>query len=103
MDCHYSSYALNMQKCQSICYSGAYISMADTEIEDKQLIVAPAVDANHSICSNCKAPLNGPYCAQCGQNSESTIKYFWLVILHLLDDIFSFDSRASRTLWPLVT
>jgi hypothetical protein len=92
-----------MQKCQSICYSGAYISMADTEIEDKQLIVAPAVDANHSICSNCKAPLNGPYCAQCGQNSESTIKYFWLVILHLLDDIFSFDSRASRTLWPLVT
>ena len=23
--------------------------------------------------------------------------------MHLLDDIFSFDSRASRTLWPLIT
>jgi hypothetical protein len=25
------------------------------------------------------------------------------VILHLLDDVFSFDSRASRTIWPLLT
>jgi len=33
--------------------------------------------------------------------AESTLKYFWVVILHLLDDIFSFDSRAARTLWPL--
>ncbi|MFT5900729.1 MAG: hypothetical protein ACI97K_003401, partial [Glaciecola sp.] len=61
-----------------------------------------AKNAEQSTCSNCKEQLNGPYCAQCGQNSESTIKYFWLVMLHLLDDIFSFDSRASRTLWPLI-
>lgn len=77
--------------------------MANTEIENSQQSVAPAVDAEQSLCSNCKAQLNGPYCAQCGQGTESTIKYFWLVMLHLLDDIFSFDSRASRTLWPLVT
>jgi hypothetical protein len=25
------------------------------------------------------------------------------VVLHILDDIFSFDSRASRTIWPLFT
>jgi hypothetical protein len=42
------------------------------------------------------------YCGQCGQSIESTLKYFWIVILHLLDDIFSFDSRASRTLLPLL-
>ncbi|MFT5022601.1 MAG: hypothetical protein ACI9O3_000194, partial [Colwellia sp.] len=35
--------------------------------------------------------------------AESTLKYFWVVILHLLDDIFSFDSRAARTILPLVT
>jgi hypothetical protein len=77
--------------------------MTDTEIEGKQLVARPVEEAQQSGCSNCKAQLNGPYCAQCGQDSESTIKYFWLVMLHLLDDIFSFDSRASRTLWPLLT
>lgn len=77
--------------------------MTDTEIEGKQLVARPVEQAQQSVCSNCKAQLNGPYCAQCGQDSESTIKYFWLVMLHLLDDIFSFDSRASRTLWPLLT
>ncbi len=53
-------------------------------------------------CENCKAPLSGPFCANCGQEADSTLKYFWVVILHLLDDIFSFDSRASRTLVPLI-
>ncbi|PKI15913.1 DUF3667 domain-containing protein [Colwellia sp. 12G3] len=54
-------------------------------------------------CENCHQELNGPFCANCGQSSDSTLKYFWLVIMHLLDDIFSFDSRASRTIWPLIT
>ncbi|MEW6998921.1 DUF3667 domain-containing protein [Colwelliaceae bacterium BS250] len=77
--------------------------MANTEVENTKLTVRSLLEDEQSTCSNCKAPLNGPYCAQCGQGSESTIKYFWLVMLHLLDDIFSFDSRASRTVWPLVT
>jgi len=54
-------------------------------------------------CENCHQELNGPFCANCGQSSDSTLKYFWVVIMHLLDDIFSFDSRASRTLFPLIT
>jgi len=54
-------------------------------------------------CENCHQVLSGPFCANCGQSSDSTLKYFWVVILHLLDDIFSFDSRASRTLFPLIT
>jgi len=53
-------------------------------------------------CENCHQPLIGPFCGQCGQEASSSLKYFWVVILHLLDDIFSFDSRASRTLWPLL-
>jgi hypothetical protein len=54
-------------------------------------------------CENCHQPLIGPFCGQCGQQAESTLKYFWVVIMHLLDDIFSFDSRATRTIFPLVT
>ena len=53
-------------------------------------------------CDNCHAEINGPFCAQCGQEAESTLKYFWTVVLHILDDIFSFDSRANRTLIPLL-
>jgi len=53
-------------------------------------------------CDNCHAQVSGLYCGTCGQSVESTLKYFWTVILHLLDDILSFDSRASRTLFPLL-
>lgn len=53
-------------------------------------------------CENCHAQVHGMYCSQCGQSVESTLRYFWSVILHLLDDIFSFDSRANRTLIPLL-
>jgi len=63
----------------------------------------PESTTKSDSCENCHQQLNGPFCANCGQSSDSTLKYFWVVILHLLDDIFSFDSRASRTLWPLIT
>jgi hypothetical protein len=58
--------------------------------------------SDYHQCENCHQPLAGPFCAQCGQQAESTLKYFWVVILHLLDDIFSFDSRAARTILPLL-
>ena len=53
-------------------------------------------------CDNCHQTVSGEFCSHCGQSLDSTLKYFWVVILHLLDDIFSFDSRASRTVWPLM-
>jgi hypothetical protein len=59
-------------------------------------------NAVENTCDNCHQPLIGPFCGQCGQQAESTLKYFWVVILHLLDDIFSFDSRATRTIFPLI-
>lgn len=74
--------------------------MASTEVVRQEN--PPNDSQSNNVCDNCKKPLQGPFCAQCGQNSESTLKYFWTVILHLLDDIFSFDSRASRTLFPLM-
>ncbi len=77
--------------------------MSNTEIQDTRLNAVNEKEAPQTRCSNCQAIIAGPYCGQCGQNSESSIKYFWTVILHLLDDVFSFDSRASRTIWPLLT
>ncbi|NMP29984.1 DUF3667 domain-containing protein [Thalassotalea sp. M1531] len=75
-------------------------SEKDPLTKNKQLAFSES--ENVVICENCHAQVNGMYCSQCGQSVESTLKYFWTVILHLLDDIFSFDSRANRTLIPLV-
>jgi hypothetical protein len=78
--------------------------MLTTELTESETSLDPknaALD-DSKYCENCKAPLSGPFCANCGQEADSTLKYCWVVILHLLDDIFSFDSRASRTLVPLI-
>lgn len=73
-----------------------------TETEPTNDVVSVPIEDSQS-CENCHFPLNGPFCANCGQEADSKLKYFWVVIMHLLDDIFSFDSRASRTLFPLLT
>lgn len=79
--------------------------MSSTELIETDPTTNPVVISSENIknCENCHQPLNGPFCANCGQSTDSTLKYFWVVILHLLDDIFSFDSRALRTVWPLIT
>ena len=69
------------------------LAITDSEIDSEKEDV---------ICENCHSQVIGSFCSQCGQSVESTLKYFWTVLLHLLDDIFSFDSRASRTLKPLL-
>lgn len=69
------------------------LAITDSEVDSEKKEV---------ICENCHSQVIGSFCSQCGQSVESTLKYFWTVILHLLDDIFSFDSRASRTLIPLM-
>ncbi|NQZ81460.1 MAG: DUF3667 domain-containing protein [Colwellia sp.] len=69
------------------------------DIEQKKLTNS---EEHTKTCENCHTQVSGLYCGTCGQSVESTLKYFWAVILHLLDDILSFDSRASRTLFPLL-
>lgn len=74
--------------------------MTSTEIVKPKEKALPAQVTKE--CENCGATINGQFCAECGQEITSNIRYFGTVILHLLDDIFSFDSRASRTLLPLM-
>ncbi len=54
------------------------------------------------LCDNCQSELDGPFCGTCGQPEQSMIRFFGSVIMHFLDDIFGFDSRAGRTLFPLI-
>jgi hypothetical protein len=77
-------------------------SMPDAPEHFEKTIKSSKKKATKTTCENCHKPLSGPFCGQCGQQAESTLKYFWVVIMHLLDDIFSFDSRAARTIFPLI-
>jgi hypothetical protein len=54
------------------------------------------------LCENCGFDLDGPFCGRCGQPERSVIRFFGSVVMHILDDIFGFDSRAGRTLVPLI-
>jgi len=83
--------------------STSLTSSNSTEQLPAEKVSSNALQSNSDIkfCENCHARVEGAFCSQCGQSLESSLKYFWTVILHLLDDIFSFDSRASRTIFPL--
>ncbi|MEQ8515018.1 MAG: DUF3667 domain-containing protein, partial [Chromatocurvus sp.] len=54
-----------------------------------------------SHCKNCDTPLSGPYCHVCGQPDVSNIRFFGTLVNEMLDDVFSFNSRALRTLSAL--
>ena len=76
--------------------------MSDDKSTNTSALTIIKSNADHAICENCHAKVDGAFCSQCGQSVTSTLQYFWSVLLHLLDDIFSFDSRAARTLKPLL-
>lgn len=59
-------------------------------------------ETSTKLCANCNFELDGPFCGRCGQPEQSMIRFFGSVVMHFLDDVFGFDSRAGRTLFPLI-
>lgn len=53
-------------------------------------------------CSNCGVSLNGQFCHQCGQSSRSMIKFFGEVLMELIENLFGYDSRLKRSIFPLL-
>lgn len=53
-------------------------------------------------CTNCAAPLIGPYCAACGQPIEMHRRSILHLLHDLLKDVASFDSRILRTVRALL-
>ena len=54
-------------------------------------------------CLNCGAGLTGEYCASCGQPKEAYRRTVWSLFEELFEHLFSFDSRAWRALWTLIS
>jgi hypothetical protein len=54
-------------------------------------------------CPNCGNELRGMFCFNCGQNQKDTNRFFWSLVNETFEDIFSINSRFSRTLFHLTT
>lgn len=54
------------------------------------------------VCSNCLAPLNGAYCASCGQRQLDLDQPFRELTGEAMESFLSFDARILRTLGPLI-
>ena len=46
--------------------------------------------------------MNGPFCYQCGQHERSSVRHAGLLLRDILHDVLNLDSRAIRTLKPLL-
>lgn len=53
-------------------------------------------------CGNCRTPLSGPYCHQCGQPLKGLIRPLSGWIADFFDSVFDYDGRLPRTLVPLL-
>lgn len=53
------------------------------------------------LCLNCKTPLAGQYCANCGQRARSRLISLGELVRDAFGDLFELDSRLWRTLIPL--
>ncbi|MFT5208997.1 MAG: hypothetical protein ACI9CE_000715 [Flavobacterium sp.] len=54
------------------------------------------------LCPNCHFELRGQFCAACGQNQKGNDRFFLTLIADAVEDIFTFDSRASKTIVRLI-
>jgi len=55
-----------------------------------------------AVCPNCATEISGPFCPTCGQEQKELKKYVWTIAGEFFEDVFTADSRASRTLFALV-
>ena len=64
-----------------------------------EMAVAAIVERGGRVlpCTNCSAPLIGPYCAACGQPIETHRRSVLHLLHDFVKDVASFDSRILRT------
>ena len=55
-----------------------------------------------AACGNCRTPLSGPYCHQCGQPVKGLIRPLSGWIADFFDSVFDYDGRLPRTRFPLL-
>ena len=54
------------------------------------------------VCANCGAPLDGPYCSQCGQKDVERVRPLRELGVEAVEELIAWDLRVFRTLKALV-
>lgn len=61
-------------------------------------------DAVHArACENCKTPLQGGFCHQCGQNAHNPLRSFGHAVEEVFESFWHLDGRIFRTLRTLLS
>lgn len=73
-----------------------------TTPSSRGLVSTTVLEPAARLCQNCQTPMQGPFCYQCGQHEKTSLRHAGLLLRDILHDVFNLDSRAVRTLQPLL-
>ena len=59
--------------------------------------------SDQPTCLNCDAPVEGPYCSQCGQRYRDPRSPLWNLCREFLGTLFNYDARSLKSLRLLLT
>lgn len=63
---------------------------------------SPASEQKKHLCRNCLTPVQGGFCAHCGQKHHASVRPFSQVVGEFFTDVLNFDSKIIGTLRPLL-
>lgn len=73
------------------------------KVSKKDNVAKASTDSTQPhYCLNCGAVLVGPYCHNCGQKGESSIKPFKEAFVAIAENNFNFDSKLINTIIPFI-
>lgn len=82
--------------------AGKKKQLADAEVKEKpgQKVAKRKSKwrAGHEFCLNCKEPLQGKFCHNCGQKDSDFRRPYWTFLEDFTENVISRDSRLWRTL-----
>lgn len=60
------------------------------------------ISGGHPICANCHQPVEGRFCAACGQEDRTYLLSVRDLAMDFFGELFNFDSRFFRSMLPLL-
>jgi len=75
----------------------------EPKLDTSPILKAEYMSSPNRFCSNCNAPLTGPYCSQCGQSQKGIRQDFWVLLEEAFEGVFRIDSKVSKSLHALFT
>lgn len=60
------------------------------------------MDSQTKYCLNCGTEVVGQFCHECGQKTDNYHRSLRRLLIHFLDEFFTFDSKFFRSLIPLL-